>query len=277
MVAQSIVAEFCHSGAIDRSIETVKAALRERRDATCDALERHLPDARFVVPEGGYFLWVDLPEGSDGDARSRGAKERGVLFVKGTDFLLEGGESSFGSPTPPCHPTRSRRASRAWPMPTASWPGPLREPARARAAARRHGALPRLAAGLTAATPGSSSCCRRPWSCRSSWSSRAIGLEMLTGATTSSPTLAETAVPTVVALPRGGPDHHRDLHLRAALDRRRASAPSAGQALVSGFEAFTPLFFAVLLAAIGIALGFLLLIVPGIYLAVRCSSCRRRW
>ena len=34
MVAQSIVAEFCHSGAIERSIETVKAALRERRDAT---------------------------------------------------------------------------------------------------------------------------------------------------------------------------------------------------------------------------------------------------
>ena len=38
MVAQSIVAELCHSGAIERSIETVKAALRERRDATASAL-----------------------------------------------------------------------------------------------------------------------------------------------------------------------------------------------------------------------------------------------
>jgi 2-aminoadipate transaminase len=95
MVAQSIVAEFCHSGAIDRSIETVKAALRERRDATCDALSRHLPDARFVVPEGGYFLWVDLPEGSDVAALARAAAERGVLFVKGTDFLIEGGQSSL--------------------------------------------------------------------------------------------------------------------------------------------------------------------------------------
>jgi 2-aminoadipate transaminase len=95
MVAQAIVAEFCTSGAIDRSIATVKEALRERRDATCDALSRHLPDARFVVPEGGYFLWVDLPEGSDVAALERGAAERGVVFIKGTDFLVEGGESSL--------------------------------------------------------------------------------------------------------------------------------------------------------------------------------------
>jgi DNA-binding transcriptional MocR family regulator len=95
MVAQAIVAEFCASGAIERSIETVKAALRERRDATTEALERHLPDARFVTPEGGYFLWVDLPDGTDVAAIEDGARERGVVFVKGTDFLLEGGESSL--------------------------------------------------------------------------------------------------------------------------------------------------------------------------------------
>jgi 2-aminoadipate transaminase len=95
MVSQSIVAEFCHSGAIERSIATVKKALLERRDATCAALERHLPEARFVTPEGGYFLWVDLPEGSDVASLEAGARERGVIFVKGTDFLLEGGESSL--------------------------------------------------------------------------------------------------------------------------------------------------------------------------------------
>jgi DNA-binding transcriptional MocR family regulator len=95
MVAQSIVAEFCHSGAIDRSIETVKEALRERRDATASALERHIPDARFVKPQGGYFLWVDLPEGSDVTALDAASQERGVVFVKGSDFLIEGGESSL--------------------------------------------------------------------------------------------------------------------------------------------------------------------------------------
>jgi 2-aminoadipate transaminase len=95
MVAQSIVADFCHSGAIERSVATVKEALRERRDATCEALGRHLPEARFVTPEGGYFLWVDLPEGSDVAALERGAAERGVVFVKGTDFLLKGGDNSL--------------------------------------------------------------------------------------------------------------------------------------------------------------------------------------
>jgi 2-aminoadipate transaminase len=95
MVAQSIVAEFCDSGAIDRSIETVKGALRERRDATADALERHIPEATFVKPQGGYFLWVDLPEGSDVAALAARAEERGVVFVKGSDFLIEGGDSSL--------------------------------------------------------------------------------------------------------------------------------------------------------------------------------------
>src|SRR5205807_7488884 len=91
MVAQAIVAEFCRSGALERSIETVKVALRERRDATCAALQDELADATFTPPEGGYFLWVQLPEGADVDALSAAAKDRGVVFVKGTDFMLEGG------------------------------------------------------------------------------------------------------------------------------------------------------------------------------------------
>jgi 2-aminoadipate transaminase len=91
MVSQSIVAEFCTSGALDRSIETVKAALRDRRDAVCSALESKIPDARFNPPEGGYFLWVELPDGADVDALAAAAKDRGVVFVKGTDFVLEGG------------------------------------------------------------------------------------------------------------------------------------------------------------------------------------------
>ena len=91
MVSQAIVAEFCTSGAIDRSIETVKGALRERRDALCGALRSQIPDASFNPPEGGYFLWVELPEGADVDALAAAAKERGVIFVKGTDFLIEGG------------------------------------------------------------------------------------------------------------------------------------------------------------------------------------------
>jgi DNA-binding transcriptional MocR family regulator len=95
MVAQSIVNEFCRSGAIETSIETVKTALRERRDTLAKALERELPEARFVPPEGGYFMWVELPEDADVDALSAQAKDRGVVFVKGTDFLIEGGLNTF--------------------------------------------------------------------------------------------------------------------------------------------------------------------------------------
>ena len=95
MVAQSIVNEFCRSGRVDDSIATVKAALRERRDALVTALERELPEARFTPPQGGYFMWVELPEGTAVAELEAAAKERGVVFVKGTDFLVEGGENTL--------------------------------------------------------------------------------------------------------------------------------------------------------------------------------------
>jgi 2-aminoadipate transaminase len=95
MVAQSIVNQFCRSGALERSIETVKNALRERAATLAEALRRDLPDARFVEPEGGYFMWVELPRGTDVGALFDAAAARGVQFVKGSDFMLDGGESSL--------------------------------------------------------------------------------------------------------------------------------------------------------------------------------------
>jgi DNA-binding transcriptional MocR family regulator len=95
MVSQAIVHHFCTSGALDKSIETVKHALRERAETLCGALRDKLPDARFVQPEGGYFLWVDLPKGTDVGALFAAAAERDVQFVKGSDFVLEGGDSSL--------------------------------------------------------------------------------------------------------------------------------------------------------------------------------------
>jgi 2-aminoadipate transaminase len=95
MVSQSIVYEFCASGAIDRSIETVKAALAERARALENALRSELAEAEFVAPQGGYFMWVTLPEGTDVNALHHAAAERGVAFVKGSDFLLEGGENTL--------------------------------------------------------------------------------------------------------------------------------------------------------------------------------------
>jgi 2-aminoadipate transaminase len=95
MVAQGIVNQFARSGALERSVETVKRALGERLDALASALERELPAARFVKPDGGYFMWVELPRGTDVDALFVAAVQRGVQFVKGSDFVLEGYDSSL--------------------------------------------------------------------------------------------------------------------------------------------------------------------------------------
>jgi DNA-binding transcriptional MocR family regulator len=95
MVAQSIVNQFARSGRMESAIETVKNALRERRDALVHALEEHLPEARFEPPSGGYFMWVDLPDELDVAELEQAAAERDVVFVKGSDFLLEGGTSSL--------------------------------------------------------------------------------------------------------------------------------------------------------------------------------------
>jgi DNA-binding transcriptional MocR family regulator len=96
MLAESIVNEFCRSGAINDSIEHVKHALRERRDALVDALARYIgEEAAFVAPEGGYFLWVEFPEEVDTEQLLTAASERGVVFVKGSDFMLDGGRNAL--------------------------------------------------------------------------------------------------------------------------------------------------------------------------------------
>jgi 2-aminoadipate transaminase len=95
MVAQSIVNQFCRSGRMDSAIATVKGALRERRDTLVAALRRELPEASFSPPEGGYFMWVVLPEEVSVAELETAAAERGVIFVKGTDFLLDGGQNTL--------------------------------------------------------------------------------------------------------------------------------------------------------------------------------------
>jgi 2-aminoadipate transaminase len=95
MLAESIVFELCRSGGLEENLKVVNAALRERRDALVEALREHIPEAEFVVPEGGYFLWLDLNDDVDSKALLAEAKEEGVTFVAGPDFMMEGGTSSL--------------------------------------------------------------------------------------------------------------------------------------------------------------------------------------
>jgi DNA-binding transcriptional MocR family regulator len=104
MLAEAIVLELCRSGGLDRNIEFVKGALRDRRDALVEALREQIPEAEFVIPGGGYFLWLDLAEGTDTTALLAEAKGEGATFVAGPDFMLEGGENSLRlsfAPVPP--------------------------------------------------------------------------------------------------------------------------------------------------------------------------------
>lgn len=117
MLAESIVLELCRSGGLDRNIAFVKDALRARRDALVEALGDQIPEAEFVVPGGGYFLWLDLAEGTDTTALLAEAKGEGVAFVAGSDFMIEGGSSSlrlsFASVPPERIPEGVARIARA--------------------------------------------------------------------------------------------------------------------------------------------------------------------
>ena len=123
MVAQGIVNQFARSGS-DRRLD------RDGQGRSARARRRALPRRSSVSSptpasssrEGGYFLWVELPRGTDVGALFDAAAERGVQFVKGTDFVLEGDESSLRLAYSGVTPRRSRRASRAWPTPTRQSP-----------------------------------------------------------------------------------------------------------------------------------------------------------
>ena len=114
MLAESIVLELCRSGGLDRNIEFVKGALRARCDALVAALREQIPEAEFVVPEGGYFLWLDLAEGTDTAALLAEAKARG-RHLRRRPRLHDRGRREQPAPLLRAGPrrTRSPRASPA--------------------------------------------------------------------------------------------------------------------------------------------------------------------
>jgi hypothetical protein len=94
-----------------------------------------------------------------------------------------------------------------------------------------------------------------------------IGQEKLTSGYSSTIVATDEIVPTLVSFLVVAP-LITAVCIYALRHIVEGAKPGARDALVSGFEAFTPLFFAVALASIGIAVG-LVLIVPGVYLFIR--------
>ena len=93
LLSQATVYEFLRRGSLDRNLGLVRSLLKARRDALLDALDEHLggTGARWNRPEGGYFLWLDLPEGVDSETLLANAERIGVTFVPGPDFFPRGG------------------------------------------------------------------------------------------------------------------------------------------------------------------------------------------
>jgi DNA-binding transcriptional MocR family regulator len=92
-MTQATVHEFVRRGNFEPNLERVRGLLKARRDAMLDALEEHMPEgALWSRPEGGYFIWLDLPEPA-GDLLAR-AEAAGVTFVPGTDFFADGSGGS---------------------------------------------------------------------------------------------------------------------------------------------------------------------------------------
>jgi 2-aminoadipate transaminase len=87
LLSQATVHEFVRRGLFEPNLERVRGLLQARRDAMLEALDEHLAgEASWNRPEGGYFLWLELPEGTDAGELLGRAEEAGVTFVKGADF-----------------------------------------------------------------------------------------------------------------------------------------------------------------------------------------------
>jgi DNA-binding transcriptional MocR family regulator len=96
LLNQAMIHEFVARGLFEPNLTRVCAELKSRRDAMLEVLSQELPEgSSWSRPEGGYFLWLDLPAGVRVGPLFDRAAEAGVQFVKGTDFYAgEGGEES---------------------------------------------------------------------------------------------------------------------------------------------------------------------------------------
>ncbi len=84
---EAIVWEFIRQGRFEPNLERVRNELKARRDAMLAALEAHAPaGASWSTPEGGYFVWLDLP-GVDIAELARRGEEEGVAVVTGPGFF----------------------------------------------------------------------------------------------------------------------------------------------------------------------------------------------
>lgn len=93
-LTQRIAGEFLSRGLLEARIRANIDLYRGKLQCMLAELEQfmpHVPGLSWVVPQGGMFLWITLPEGMDADEMFKDAIERNVAYVVGSAFHPAGG------------------------------------------------------------------------------------------------------------------------------------------------------------------------------------------
>lgn len=76
---------------LDDHIEELKGIYKTRRDIMLASIEEHFPEGTtWNVPDGGFFLWVTLPEGVNMTGLRSQSKEIGVDYLPGSSCYADG-------------------------------------------------------------------------------------------------------------------------------------------------------------------------------------------
>jgi DNA-binding transcriptional MocR family regulator len=90
MFSQLMVSEYLEVADWQGQLELFRNRYREKRDAALGALEQHLPTVHTTRPEGGFFLWLTLPEGLNSKDMLPLAVNELVAYTPGTAFYGDG-------------------------------------------------------------------------------------------------------------------------------------------------------------------------------------------
>lgn len=95
-LTQAIVDKFLRKGLLPDHIRKINADYNVQLEAMLEELDKFPAGTKYTRPEGGLFIWVELPEGIDTKALLDIAVKRGVAYVPGTHFYADGGhENTF--------------------------------------------------------------------------------------------------------------------------------------------------------------------------------------
>ena len=88
--SQFMVSEYLAHADWQKQIDTFRGVYRERKDAALSAVREYLPNVKTTTPDGGFYLWVTLPEGIDSKAMLPLAVKELVAYTPGTAFFGDG-------------------------------------------------------------------------------------------------------------------------------------------------------------------------------------------